>query len=763
MKNTKAFVFIFWIALILSLFKPDLCLAQTYFFDNFSNPPLSNWEFVAGNVGSSSWYVSDGVLNGKVGTGGYSYLYPIVGGTGLSDYTVEADIMSISGVDDIFFVRVSADRSRYFQIGFRFADPGWPQDNNNITLYEISGPSYWLLASYPSIRFPRSFNLTQNTWHKIKIVLLGKNIKVFFDDFLVIDYVYTGSGLSTGGVGLLNWGGDFGGDNYRQFDNFKIEGNTEELRNKVIVLPGLGASWNEGAMVLNQTVAANEWKMAPFVRNYDSLVGALEQNGLVKGSDYFVWNYDWRKPLADIVTDFNVFVSGLGISSGDQVDLVGHSLGGLVARIWTQENPDKAGKVLTLGSPHSGTVKAYEAWNGASVSDKFDAQSIALNVLLQLQKRNNQNLVDTVRNYAKVLKDLLPTFNYLKVNGKIKIPPENLYLSDKNTTVSDIFDKFTAVLGKGEQTKEWINLGERSIFDKILGLWEQGKPVSFLYGEGDGTVLKKSAKFEGDIYVEKVSEHRTILDRSVNFVLSELGLGKTMVEIAVQNDPMAVFYLGSPAKMTVNCNSGVGVTDVEGWVTMANKNIVDCQVGLLGTGGGTYHLVMGNSSDDSSWQYSEGEIGVGETKNISVADKDFWYGQVLRDTNLLLGQFSGNKNLLKMKAAAEGKNFNQLLDVYLAFRKEKRETKITLLVINYLEKILGIEKAGVNGSELEKARINALSFKSLADKTALLLQRRRINPTTWQSLNYSQAEGLLNNPSYARYFLAGKIFEIVWK
>ena len=76
---------------------------------------------------------------------------------------------------------------------------------------------------------------------------------------------------------------------------------------------------------------------------------------------------------------------------------------------------------------------------------------------------------------------------------------------------------------------------------------------------------------------------------------------------------------------------------------------------------------------------------------------------------------------------------------------------------------MGIEKAGVNGNELEKARINALSFKSLADRTALLLQRRRINPTNWQSLNYSQAEGLLNNPSYARYFLAGKIFEIVWK
>ena len=81
-------------------------------------------------------------------------------------------------------------------------------------------------------------------------------------------------------------------------------------------------------------------------------------------------------------------------------------------------------------------------------------------------------------------------------------------------------------------------------------------------------------------------------------------------------------------------------------------------------------------------------------------------------------------------------------------------------MVNYLEKILEIEKGSVGKIELEKTRINTLSFKVLADKTALLLQRKRINPTTWQSLNYNQAEGLLTNPSYARYFLAGKIFEI---
>jgi len=759
-----------WLFFCFILLSCRFAQAITFFDDSFNYKDDSKWNYVQ-KTGSISFV--GGYLELKSGTPSFPVVYSLNNGL----FKFQENLV--------------------FETRFMYTDRNYMGDGIGIGFTNSSGYPFYQFAVWNGINdstilvhndFNNSFynycnvansmndshgvgiiplNISDGEWHVLRLEKTARKFKVFIDrdvnsvpvfssadNQCVPEVVFLGNPLEGGSSTWTSL----------KVDYVRIHDGTYELpkSNKVIILPGLGASWNEKAMVFNQAVTQNEWKMTPFVHNYDSLIGALEENGLIKDTDFFVWNYDWRKPLSEIVTDFNTYVAGLGMSGDDQVDLVGHSLGGLMARIWTQENPEKVGKILSLGSPQAGAVKAYEAWNGASVSDKFDTQSVALSVLLQLQKKNNQNLVETVRSYAKILKDLLPTFDYLKVNGKIKVPPPNLYLGNKNATVPTIFDKFLAIVGKGEQTKEWINLGERSIFDKILGLWEQGKPLSYQYGEGDGTVLKKSAKFEGDVYTEINSDHGSIPDRSVNLVLSELGLGVTITEMATNNDPMAIFYLGSPAEMTVNCG-GVGVTDTDGWVTVANKNIADCGVNLLGTENGIYHLVMGNSGDDKSWQYSEGEIGIGETKNISIADKNYWYGQVLRETNVLLGQFSGNKNLLKMKTATEGKSFDQLLSAYLSFRKEKKETKITLNMVKYLEKILEIEKGIVGKTELEKIRINTLGFKALADKTALLLQRKRIDPTLWQSLNYSQAEGLLSSPSYARYFLAGKIFEIVWK
>ena len=80
--------------------------------------------------------------------------------------------------------------------------------------------------------------------------------------------------------------------------------NFGELNNpktKIIILPGLGASWNSDAIVYNKSVGVDQWKMTPFVANYNGLVNGLKQNGLKENNDFYVWNYDWRKPLNEIV------------------------------------------------------------------------------------------------------------------------------------------------------------------------------------------------------------------------------------------------------------------------------------------------------------------------------------------------------------------------------------------------------------------------------------------------------------------------------
>ncbi|PJE66584.1 hypothetical protein COU93_03555 [Candidatus Shapirobacteria bacterium CG10_big_fil_rev_8_21_14_0_10_36_6] len=570
----------------------------------------------------------------------------------------------------------------------------------------------------------------------------------------------SGTLLQAGKIALQNWGGNFSGSVINKFDNFKIS-DSLTTQNKIIFLPGMGGSWNERAMVLNEAVAQSDWRMTPFVKNYDLLFEGFEDNGLVKDTDYFVYNYDWRKPLADQVTDFNNYVVGLGVTGNEKVDVVGHSLGGIVGRIWTQENPDKVGKVITLASPNAGAVKVYEMWNGAKISDSVDPGSIALNVLLALQKKNNQTSVETIRAYVPALKDLLPTFNYLKKGGTVVVPPFNNYLNDKNTSISSIFSQLQTITGIGFKTKEWINLTNRTVFDNVLGRWEQGRPASYVKTDGDATVLKKSASFVGDGNINVVANHGNVPDKSVNLVLTELGLGKTIATVVNSNFNGAVFYMGSPALMKVNCGSG-DITETDGFVWMANKNIVDCMVKLMGTANGVYHLVMGNSADDESWKYTEGNISVGDTKNISVNVVDFWYEQMLRETNSLLVTYPTNTNLNNMKMAINTKNRINLINSYILFRKQKLETIITWRMVNYLERIINIEIPSPTSIVFSKQKKLALSYKSLADKTALLQQRRKKYPNIWQSLNYDQGRELLTNPNYGKYVLAEKIFGIVW-
>jgi hypothetical protein len=417
--------------------------------------------------------------------------------------------------------------------------------------------------------------------------------------------------------------------------------------------------------------------------------------------------------------------------------------------------------VITLASPNFGAVKVYDMWNGAKIANPTDLGSIALNVLLALQRKNNQTAVETIRAYAPALNDILPTFDYLKKNGTVITPPQNSYLTGKNVDVSAIFPQLLAVDGKGTKTDEWINLTERNLFDIALGRWEQGRPLSYLQTDGDGTVLKKSAIFNGDSNVTVVANHGDVPNKSINLVLTELGLGKTIADVAGSSFKGAVFYLGSPATMKVSCGDG-DIAETDGFVLVSNKNIADCVVKLTGTDNGTYHLVMGNSNDDESWKYSEGSIAIGDNKIITIKTVDFWYEQMLRETNSLLVTYPTNVNLKNMKTAIIAKNRVNLLNSYWLFRKSKSETMITWRMVNYLEKIINIEIPSPSLIVLNKQKLLALSAKSLSDKTASLMQRKKILPTIWQSLNNLQGEELLQSPNYGKYLLAEKIFAMVW-
>lgn len=65
---------------------------------------------------------------------------------------------------------------------------------------------------------------------------------------------------------------------------------------------------------------------------------------------------------ADTLPRIDALVGRLSERHGEPVALVGWSLGGLIAREYAKQAPERVAQVVTLGSPFSGDIRANNAW-----------------------------------------------------------------------------------------------------------------------------------------------------------------------------------------------------------------------------------------------------------------------------------------------------------------------------------------------------------------------------------------------------------------
>ena len=467
-------------------------------------------------------------------------------------------------------------------------------------------------------------------------------------------------------------------------------------RKKIFVLPGLGASWNSRAIVYGENVSDSDWKMTPFVNNYDGLTELLDKNGLVKDQDYFVWNYDWRKSIEDIKSKFNSFVLSKGLSSDDDIYLVGHSLGGVIARLWAQENKDNGNikKVINLGSPNLGALDVYSVWNGGEVLEYDGISSVAFQVLLGLQ---NKGFLVTdlskIRSFAPVAKDLLPTFNYVSKNNSVlswnSLSSVNIYLADKNNNVSNISNRLTSIVGIGMSTPEILKLGGRSLYDELLGLWPDGELLSFSKNEGDKTVLRNSAMFGADNQLELVTDHGVIVNDSISVLADKLGLENKTINFTFSDNfkDSLVVFVGSPATAELKCGSDT-FAENDGFIVAKNKSYNNCELSLFPTGNGLVHLVLGNTAENK-WNYVEKEVGVGATDILVV---NFGDNRIVNDVNknsedFLREQIRFDLDSLGLISAVSDFDQNFLTKVAVnifKYREENNEKVITQRVLNNL-------------------------------------------------------------------------------
>lgn len=288
----------------------------------------------------------------------------------------------------------------------------------------------------------------------------------------------------------------------------------------VIIIPGImGSAYKNGLLLID-----------PILHTYDDLIATLDENGYERGADLFTFPYEWR--------DSNVFTANLlddkidevkTICQCDKVDLVAHSMGGLVARAYIQSGDydQDVDQVIFLGTPHKGAPKAYLQWEGG----QFESESLD-NILTHLFfgaeaiKNGYSTVFSYIRNRPILsVQELLPTFNYLedKDTGVVRNYPDNYpqnhFLESLNTNISTLLSSGVAVTNiignSGSETIERIRVTPST----RSGLWEHGEPDGFYAilgdhglerGYGDNTAALSGATLDGIISEEVSVSHSRI-------------------------------------------------------------------------------------------------------------------------------------------------------------------------------------------------------------------------------------------------------------
>ena len=280
----------------------------------------------------------------------------------------------------------------------------------------------------------------------------------------------------------------------------------EEPRNKpnpVILIPGIMGSWK----------VSGKWELDPILHTYDNLWEALKAAGYEEGKTLFALPYQWRFSsgytamlLKDKIQEIK------NICHCDKVDLIGHSMGGLVARAYIEDvsYANDVDRMIFLATPHRGATKAYLMWEGGEMG--LGEKDLLMQRLFQVEAEFNG--YGYVSKYIQELpvesvKELLPTYDYLrdKDSGTLRSYPNNY---PRNSFLELLNN--SAMLNKLQAAKVYnfvADAGENSTIDNLrvvqkddaFGEWAYGYPENYSgmcgdhgleYGAGDTTVPKRS-------------------------------------------------------------------------------------------------------------------------------------------------------------------------------------------------------------------------------------------------------------------------------
>jgi pimeloyl-ACP methyl ester carboxylesterase len=299
---------------------------------------------------------------------------------------------------------------------------------------------------------------------------------------------------------------------------------------------------------------------------WGNLQDELKNHGYVPNVTLFAVPYDWRLDLDSTVNKYlKKWIELAKTRAGtDKVDIVAHSMGGLIARAYIQSSgyANDINKFAMVGTPNHGSANAYYLYEGGDPITADVATGGIIGSRIYTLILNNQvfgNLLANpltdplyslhIRNYlhrhVPAAKQVLPTYDLLiPVIGSVRglQCEENNWLKDLNSSSN------LSRLGKEDDTgpnkvKTKVFMGDNK--DTILNIYSRlkfcanplypdGAPVGPLTqktSDGDGTVLQTS----------------TFLNNAVSYFVNEQVTGEHMKLINVYKKGIVDFLVNGVA------------------------------------------------------------------------------------------------------------------------------------------------------------------------------------------------------------------------
>ncbi|MDD5489818.1 MAG: alpha/beta hydrolase, partial [Candidatus Moranbacteria bacterium] len=463
----------------------------------------------------------------------------------------------------------------------------------------------------------------------------------------------------------------------------------------VIVIPGIMGS------ATKYPGGIGKLEIDPILHTYDNLIATLKKNGYKEDENLFLFPYEWRDSNIQSAQKLKEKIDEIKKQTGrPKVDLVAHSMGGLVARHYIEGGnyEGDVDQLITLGTPHKGAPKAYLKWEAGE--GFFSATDKLSKIFFEMEAHHNGfgSIKDYIQTRILSVKELLPNYSYLQEasGGATKNYPDNYpqntfleFLNSLNRLNNMKNVDFTNIIGN---TKENDTIEKYKVIksDKE-GIWEHGMPENYydnttdrgiVHGRGDETVPLSSAEgIASDNKIILDSSHGDLPTSAECEVFRELTGNQKCSEMNIFDKitDILTFSVFSPIDIQIespsgerigkNFDTGDELNEIEGafytgynteneFITIPNPEDGEYRILTEGTGSGEYTIeivkIVDSASGADSTEDTEIEIiGTAEPDVQEEVKVEIDGGQVKKVEKQMLSETEDQKESDAEKEPAE--------------------------------------------------------------------------------------------------------------